>query len=223
VLDDDNKIKQMGLLDKLAKDWTKKYNHDPKTLIRWICNCQAYGLSSVTNKYNDKPEDEVFFPRMLLKPMTPEQLFESLMTATETRANKTKEELKEQKQAWLNKLIVNFGNDEGEEGSYSGTVVQALLLMNGQDINAQIMDKKGTVAYAVAANGNNHARVLNYLYLAALSRPPSKTEAEHILSNRMRFLPRVNPGVQNSLQAWRGYYEDVFWALLNSNEFILNH
>jgi hypothetical protein len=217
-----NPVSHPELLDKLAKDWTEKYNHNPKAIIRWICNSQAYGLSSITNKYNDKPEDEVFFARMLLKPMTPEELFESLMTATESKIAKNKEELKAKKKDWLDKLIVNFGNDEGEEGNFNGTVVQALLLMNGQDINAEIMDKEGTVSYALATKGG-HEKVLDYLYKAALTRPPTAEEAKHILSNKMRLLPRVNPAQQNSPQAWRGFYEDVFWALLNSNEFFLNH
>jgi hypothetical protein len=224
IFDEDGKVKHLGLLDKLGKDWTEKYNHSPKAVIRWICNSQAYGLSSIANKYNDKPEDEVFFGRMLLKPMTPEELFESLMTATESKVAKNKEELKAKKKAWLDLLIVNFGNDEGEEGNFNGTVVQALLLMNGQDINAEIMSKEGTVAYALGTKGG-HEAVLKYLYLAALSRPPSDAEAKHILSNKMRLLPpNRNPlAQQNTPEAWRGYYEDVFWALLNSNEFILNH
>ena len=46
------------------------------------------------------------------------------------------------RETWFKKLVVNFGNDEGEEGSYSGTVIQALLLMNGQDINNAI-DRQG--------------------------------------------------------------------------------
>jgi hypothetical protein len=213
-----NPVSHADLLDRLAKDWAEKYNHNPKVLIRWICNSQAYGLATTANKYNDKPEDEVFFGRMLLKPMTPEQLFESLMTATESKIAKNKEELKKKKREWLNQLIVNFGNDEGEEGGYSGTVVQALLLMNGQDINAEIMAKDGTVAYALATN-TDHTKALTYLYKAALSRPPSETEAKHILSAKMRNLPRA-PQYSND---WKGYYEDVFWALLNSNEFILNH
>src|SRR5207244_10938565 len=121
------------LLDKLADEWAKKYNHNPKMLIRWLCNSKAYGLSSTSNPSNDKPEDEMFFSRMLLKPLSPEQLFDSLMTATEAKAGQnqvTKDSLREQ---WLNKLIVRFGDDEGNEGSFNGTVVQALLLMNGKD------------------------------------------------------------------------------------------
>jgi Protein of unknown function (DUF1549)/Protein of unknown function (DUF1553) len=220
ILDDDGKVKHLGLLDKLAKDWAEKYHHDPKVLIRWICNSQAYGLSTITNKYNDKPDDEVFFARMLLKPMTPEQLFESLMTATESKIAKNKEELREKKKAWLDQLIVNFGNDEGEEASYSGTVVQALLLMNGQDINAEIMGREGTVSYAIAARGTSPDRVIDYLYKAALTRPPTKTELAHMLNPNMRNL---RMGFPNTPDAWRGYYEDIFWALLNSNEFILNH
>jgi hypothetical protein len=220
---DHNPVSHPELLDKLAEDWAKKYNHNPKVLARWICNSQAYGLKTTANKYNEKPEDEVFFARMLLKPMTPEQLFESLMTACESKVAKNKEELRTKKKAWLDKLIVNFGNDEGEEGSFSGTVVQALILMNGADINAEIMGKEGTVAAALREKGANHETVMRYLFRSALARDPSGAEMKSLLSNKMRLLPRVPQGKQNNPEAWEEYYQDVFWALLNSNEFILNH
>jgi len=218
---DHNPVSHPELLDKLAEDWTKKYDHNPKVLVRWICNSQAYGLKTTANKYNDKPEDEIFFPRMLLKPMTPEQLFESLMTASESKIAKNKEEHLKKKKAWLDKLIVNFGNDEGEEGGFSGTVIQALLLMNGQEINDEIMGKEGTVAAAMRFS-SNHKQAMDYIYKAALSRSPTKLEMEHLLSKQMRNLPREK-GNQDTPAAWEGYYQDIFWALLNSNEFILNH
>src|SRR5262249_39156240 len=129
------------------KDWATRYQHNPKDLIRWICNSRAYGLSSIANKSNDKAEDEVLFSRMLLKAMTPEQMFESLMVATNAKVGQAKDTRRKLREEWLNKLVVNCGNDEGEEGSYTGTVVQALLQMNGQDINNAIMDEKeGPVA-----------------------------------------------------------------------------
>ena len=80
-----NPVTNPELLDRLAEDWAKKYNHNPRELIRWICNSRAYSLASVANKTNDKPEDEVFFSRMLLKSMSPEQLFDSLMVATQAK------------------------------------------------------------------------------------------------------------------------------------------
>lgn len=220
---DHNPVSHPELLKRLSEDWAKKYSHNPKYLIRWICNSQAYGLKTTANKYNDKPDDEVFFARMLLKPMTPEQLFESLMTAAESKIAKNKEEHRAKKKAWLDQLIVNFGNDEGEEGGYSGTVIQALLLMNGQEINAEIMAKDGTVAAALRESKNfSHKAAMDYLYKAALTRPPTEIEMTKLLGEKMRHLPREK-GPQNTPAAWEGYYQDIFWALLNSNEFILNH
>ncbi|HZZ82281.1 MAG TPA: DUF1549 domain-containing protein, partial [Gemmataceae bacterium] len=222
-----NQISHPELLEKLATDWASDYKHNPKVLIRWICNSQAYGLSSRANKWNDQPDHEVLFARMLLKPMTPEQMFESMMIATQARISQNKDDKLAAKEAWLNKLVVNFGNDEGEEGSFSGTVVQALLLMNGQDINNAITDKKeGTVAAIVQKRGASYASLkmaVRDMYLATVNREPTAKEiADYSSPNFFSFRPgsKTSP---NSPEFWRNYYEDIMWALLNSNEFILNH
>lgn len=221
------------LLDKLAEDWTTKYKHNPKDLIRWICNSKAYGLSSVANKTTTSPESQKFFGRMLIKPMSPEQLFESLSLATTPQLVSNSNEQKQKKEDWLKKLVVNFGNDEGEESSFNGTVVQALMLMNGTDINNAISDKKGAVEMAMKqvegglTTVGAHQKVIDYLYRAALSRPATKKEVETILNPKTYELPGVaNPFKMAPAQArtfWTNYYEDVLWALVNSNEFFLNH
>src|SRR5262249_54888872 len=113
------------LLDYLAKEY-KKTDFNPRELIRWICNSEAYNLSSVANKTNEKSDAAPFFSRMQLKAMSPEQLFESLMTATQAEAAETKDAKKKLREDWMNKLIVNFGDDEGNEVTFNGTVVQAL-------------------------------------------------------------------------------------------------
>ena len=223
-----NPVSHPELLDKLAEDWAKKYSHNPKTLIRWICNSRAYGLSSAANPSNDKPEDEAFFARMLLKPMAPEQLFDSLMTATESRAGQNIKIRDELREAWLKKLIVNFGDDEGNEGSFNGTVVQALLLMNGKDINDAIMDKEtGTVWYALnrfpPSSKEAAGKVIDLLFKAALNRPPTAKEINKILDPKIYSYRPGAPIPQNQVVFWTNYCQDVFWALLNSNEFILNH
>src|SRR5205807_7081138 len=113
--------------------------------------------------------------------MSPEQLFESLMSATQAKVGQAKESKLKLQEEWLDKLIVNFGDDEGNEGSFNGTVVQALLLMNGQDINTAIMDKEnGTVAAVLKrrqATANGARLAMSDLFLAALNRLP--TDGEH--------------------------------------------
>jgi len=223
-----NPISHPELLEKISADFAKDYGHNPKVLIRWICNSQAYGLSSRANKWNDKTDDETLFARMLLKPMTPEQMFESMMVATVPNLNQNKESKEkklEQKEKWLEKLVVNFGNDEGEEGNFSGTVVQALLLMNGKDINDAITDKNGTVAAVVSARGSSPAALklaINDLYMHALGRPANAKEIADYASPRMFNFATSKTG-PNSPNFWPNYYQDILWALLNSNEFILNH
>jgi hypothetical protein len=204
------------LLDYLAKEF-KKYGNNPRDLIRWICNSEAYNLSSVANKTNEKGDAEPFFSRMLLKTMSPEQLFESLMTATQAEQAETKDAKKKLREDWMKNLVVNFGDDEGNEVTFNGTVVQALILMNGKEINDAISNPdKGTVAMTWKKYGRNQARTLDLLFLAALNRLP--TPREHsLIGQRSKIMGAGD--VKNPLAPW----QDLFWALVNSNEFILNH
>ena len=215
----DDKTPMKELLDELAARF-KHYNYDCKRLIRWICNSNPYNLSYVANRTNDKPEHEALFSRMIMKAMSPEQLLESLMTAAKLEGAESQTAKKKVKDQWLNALITNFGDDEGNEVNFNGTVVQALMMMNGKDINDAIARKeKGAVAQAIFGKSTEKAAI-HELYLTALNRPPSDKEYRTIISQFRLLDPRlgrtdyVNPNRR---------YEDLFWALLNSSEFNTNH
>lgn len=215
---DQNQPSNPELLDELSARF-KHYNYDCKKLIRWICNSNPYNLSCVANRTNDKPEQEALFSRMIMKAMSPEQLFESLMVATKAEAADSKMGKKALKDQWLNSLITNFGDDEGNEVNFNGTVVQALMMMNGKDINDAIARKeKGAVAQAIRNRSEKAA--INELFLTALNRPPTDKEAATIARQFRLRDPAVN---LNDYRNPNRRYEDLFWALLNSNEFILNH
>jgi hypothetical protein len=111
----------------------------------------------------------------------------------------------------MNVLVRNFGDDEGNEVTYNCTILQALLMMNGRDLNAAInTGGSGTVkeAQKLAANPK---KVVDYLFTATLNRPASPKEYTAIMTK-----VRTGPGGDPAMQ-------DLFWALLNCNEFILNH
>jgi hypothetical protein len=194
----------------------KHYNYNLKKLIRWICNSNAYQLTYVANRTNDKPEQEALFSRMILKSMSPEQLFESLMVATNAEAAERKEDKNKLRDQWMGRLISNFGDDEGNEVNFNGTVVQALLMMNGEDLNTAINRKgKGTVSLAMSRAGVNNPRgVIRQLYLASLNREPTTAELQVLVAK----LP-----VRHREGDMTAPYCDIFWALLNSSEFLLNH
>jgi hypothetical protein len=212
---DNNQPSDPELFNELSERF-KHYNYDLKELMRWVCNSNAYQLGYVANRSNDKPEHEALFSRMVLKSISPEQLFESLMVATNAEAAETKEEKQKLRNQWMGQLIANFGDDEGNEVNFNGTVVQALLMMNGQDINTAINRKgKGTVAMAVAKYGATNPRgVIRQLYLASLNREPTTAEMHAIVA-------KLPLGFRE--HDVTAPYCDVFWALLNSSEFLLNH
>lgn len=206
-----NQVSMPELLDEMAAAF-KHYGYDQKMLIRWICNSNAYNLSSVANRTNDKEDAEKFFSRMLLKVQSPEQMIESLMLATKAPED-AKKSLRNE---WKNKLIANFGDDEGNEVSFNGTVVQALMMMNGKEINEAVSrTDSGTLYESIKKRKVAGDAIIRDLYMAALNRPPSGAELGKI---RAAFpLQKAR-----DKDAWAPY-QDLFWAILNSNEFMLNH
>ena len=152
---------------------------------------------------------------MAMKPMTPEQLFDSLLTATS--AHKAERGNADQiRNQWLGQFTVTFANDEeGESNNFQGTIPQALMMMNGDLMNNATGGKTGSFL-ADTLEKSRRSRtpalfIVRNLYLAALGRLPSPNE----LRNASAFLG-TNP---DSIQV----IEDLFWSLLNCNEFVLNH
>jgi hypothetical protein len=87
---------------------------------------------------------------------------------------------------------------------------QALHLLNGDTVNSKI--KAGNVLGKLTDRGLSHDQIVNELYVVCLSRLPTDKEKltiKTILDSEMKD--------KNSV------FEDVFWSLLNSREFLFNH
>jgi hypothetical protein len=202
------------LLEKLARAFQES-QYDIKQLIRWITASRAYQASSLRIKATDT--DEGLFNVMQLRPMSPEQLFDSLLTATNADRTGNGIESDQKRDAWLRQFLFAFANDEAEETtSFQGTIPQALMMMNGELLREALSGKPGSfltgcIEQAQRQSRSPEAYMVNQIYLAALCRYPTRKEFQQA----GRYLASY-PDSLHVLQ-------DLFWALLNSNEFILNH
>ena len=177
-------------------------------------NSDAYNFTSASIKENEK--DETLFTHMNLKPMTPEQLFDSLIVAT--AAHKAGgEDNSKRRDMWLNQFLFTFANDEGEESlNFQGTIPQALMMMNGELIGTATGHKPGSFLTDLLERGKAQGKgsldafLVGQIYLAALSRGPTRSE----LALARKYLANYDDTIC--------VMEDLFWALLNSNEFVLN-
>jgi len=219
------------LLDYLGAEF-RKNSYNSKELIKWIALSQPYGLSSKLNATNTDDDPSLGnlpkFSHFYMRQMRAEELYESLLVATQ--AHKTRgsyEEQEKQKSEWLRQFVVAFGTDEGDETTtFNGTIPQALMLFNGELIKQATDGKQGSFLYDVANNdkASNKQRI-DYLFLAALSRPPTKKEmgiANSLLQARL-YEARKKRDAKLLAAANTAALQDIFWAILNSNEFILNH
>ena len=87
---------------------------------------------------------------------------------------------------------------------------QALHLLNG-DITHNRIRSGGLVNQLLNVEKKPPVDALDFLYKSTLCRSPSVEERKPILA------------VIESEEDKKGVLEDVFWALLNSKEFIFNH
>lgn len=245
-----NKVVHPDLLQKLGDEFISS-GYDIKKLISWICNSDAYSLSYQANAIKGKGSnatDEAgpYLSRMGLKSMSPEVLFESLETALRLDASPDKDAKKEKRERWMAKLTNNFGDDEGNEVTFNGTIIQALLMMNGPELNSEVSRKDGTSAVDKAMNrhkaggGWNEMGVITDLYMMALSRRPSSTITVTVprtdpktgkvlsttTSNEVAFLTEQVGALKRRSRGaadHKAFFEDILWSLLNTSEFILNH
>ncbi len=214
-LGDHNPPSHPELLDGLAERF-REQSFDLKELMRWIALSKPYALSSKTTPRNASDDPSVGekpkFSHFYLRQMQAEQLYESLLTATE--ADKAAgEEGARKKDAWMSQFVIAFGTDEGDETTtFNGSIPQVLMMFNGELVKQATSTGKGGFLDKVAKGSGTNEEKVRSLYMAALARKPSakETAAANVL-----LVERKGDVV--------GALQDIWWAVLNSNEFIINH
>jgi len=98
------------------------------------------------------------------------------------------------------------------ERSNEPSLVQALHISNGETILGKLQSKDGKLESLLSSGVPNY-RIIEELYLSALSRYPTDEEIAKLLA-----VLRETPASER-----RAALEDVYWAVMSSREFMFNH
>ena len=205
------------LLDGLAAQF-REQSFDLKELIKWITLSKPYSLSSKVSKGNTRDDPALGetpkFSHFYLRQMRAEELYESLLTATQAdKSRATGEKAAKKKDEWLGQFVIAFGTDEGDDSTtFNGSITQVLMMFNSELMKVATGTGKGGFLDRIASGNTKNAAKIDALYMAALARKPS---AKEVSKANDLMIARKGDAI--------GALQDIWWAVLNSNEFIMNH
>ena len=204
----------------LLADQFRLANFDLNQLITWIVLSDAYALDSkfADNEIDAPSRGEVpLFSRMYVRAMSPEQVYDSLLVATQAdqTAGFDWDTAGQRRHKWIQQFLFAHGNEENtEESTFDGSITQALSLMNSELVQNAVSTERGSLLAKILGNRTAPIEQLKAICQAVLSRDPSAAEV-----TAFRKLLRR----ERTTAARTALMQDVLWAYLNSNEFILVH
>ncbi|HLW67251.1 MAG TPA: DUF1549 domain-containing protein [Gemmataceae bacterium] len=211
-----NPASNQELVDELGKRFTD-YKYDFKKLVRDICTSRTYQLSTQPNDSN--AGDTRNFAHGNVRRIRAETMLDCISQVTETK-NKFPglpvgaRAVQIADGSISTYFLTTFGRATRDtvcscEVKLEPTLSQSLHLLNG-DATTQKIQAGGLIARRLN-DKKSPKEIIEELYVRCVSRKPTPKETA-----KLEELVNQNPNKQQGL-------EDLFWALLNTREFMFNH
>jgi hypothetical protein len=207
------------LLDAAAKHLVDNKFH-LKTLMKAILQSAAYQRSSIPEEENKL--DDRFYSRYYPKRLMAEVMLDGVSSVTQVPTTFTGfpqgwRALQLPSSSAASYFLSTFGRPDRLvtctcERTDQPTMVQVLHISNGSTMNEKLKAADNVIAKSLAAKKPD-GEILDEVFLAALSRPATASEKDRLLKE-LTAVPAAE-----KRQAW----EDVYWSILSSKEFLFNH
>jgi len=210
---DNNPPSHPEVLNLLAEQFVA-HDYDLKFLVRTIAATRVYQTSS--RQTHESQVDPTHFARVALRGLTPEQFFDSLAEAIGYyQPYRTDNPFVIDNDTPRGRFLELFRDDAESPLMKETTILQALAMMNGEFIdNATTLENSQTLRAVADFPLMTSDEKLDTLFMAALSRRP--TDAERTAIGKILTDAGTATDSKDALA-------EIFWALLNSSEFLLNH
>jgi hypothetical protein len=204
-----------ALADALRRDGMRL-----RPLVRLIMTSTTYALDAAPNATNGDDDAAANFARATVRLLPAEVLYDAIGSALDSpralRGMPGSVRAVQFPGVRGGDFLRVFGKPDRLltcecERSESTTLAQAFQLINGDDVRG-VLEAEGNRIGRLLAAGAAPDAILDELYLATLSRPPTDAERDGALAH-----------VRARRDGPRAAWEDVAWALLNAKEFLLRH
>jgi spermidine/putrescine-binding protein len=197
-------VSQPQVLDRLAHEFAA-HDYDLKSVIRWVVLSDPFTRSSKLTDLatKDMPEagELALFSRCYSRPTKAESVPNALTKAAQIRkASKNQADVVSARRDWLMQASRGPATDSG----------QKLMDLSGPIVPKAFAGPQGELAGKIAASQMPFDKKVEHFFLSALSRQPSGGERR--LAATM---------LQNAKGDQTAALEDVWWAILNSDEAVL--